>query len=51
MTYDDSDGWYDHAYATPTSFLQRHGRSGNGPGECGTGVTTQPSLTASRVRP
>jgi phospholipase C len=34
VTYDDSDGWYDHAYATPTSasFAQRpRGQAGQRP--------------------
>lgn len=48
IAYDDSDGWYDHAYVTPT-----HGSYDNpvdqlnGPGRCGTtsaptGVSGQP---------
>jgi phospholipase C len=45
ITYDDSDGWYDHAYATPTSSsydksLTPSSDQLNGPGTCGTG--TQP---------
>ena len=43
VTYDDSDGWYDHAYATPSS-ASYHPTADqvNGPGQCGTGVATQP---------
>jgi phospholipase C len=42
ITYDDSDGWYDHAYATPTqaSFDPTNDQV-NGSGKCGTG--TQPN--------
>ena len=43
VTYDDSDGWYDHAYATPTSAsYDATADQVNGPGQCGTGVATQP---------
>jgi phospholipase C len=43
VTYDDSDGWYDHAYATPTSAsYDPTADQVNGPGKCGTGVATQP---------
>jgi phospholipase C len=42
VTYDDSDGWYDHAYATPTSAsFDATADQVNGPGKCGTG--TQPN--------
>ena len=43
VTYDDSDGWYDHAYASPTS-ASYHPTADqvNGPGQCGTGVASQP---------
>ena len=38
LTYDDSDGWYDHAYATPTSAsYDPTADQVNGPGQCGTG--------------
>ena len=42
VTYDDSDGWYDHAYVKPTS-ASYDGQADqvNGPGQCGTGVATQ----------
>jgi phospholipase C len=41
ITYDDSDGWYDHAYATPTSAsYDATADQVNGHGRCGTG--TQP---------
>ena len=43
VTYDDSDGWYDHAYATPTSAsYDATADQVNGAGKCGTGVATQP---------
>jgi phospholipase C len=43
ITYDDSDGWYDHAYAQPTSAsYDPTADQLNGPGQCGAGVTTQP---------
>src|ERR1700737_756888 len=42
VTYDDSDGWYDHAYATPTTAsFDPTADQVNGPGKCGTG--TQPN--------
>jgi phospholipase C len=35
LTYDDSDGWYDHAYATPTtSSFDATADQLNGPGNC-----------------
>jgi phospholipase C len=41
VTYDDSDGWYDHAFATPTSSsFNATADQLNGPGVCGKG--TQP---------
>jgi phospholipase C len=43
ITYDDSDGWYDHAYATPTTAsYDAIADQVNGPGKCGTGSQTQP---------
>jgi phospholipase C len=42
LTYDDSDGWYDHAYAAPTSTSYSTADAVNGPDQCGTGVATQP---------
>ncbi|MGE5157538.1 MAG: phospholipase C, partial [Gemmatimonas sp.] len=43
ITYDDSDGWYDHAYVKPTSAsYDATADQVNGPGQCGTGVATQP---------
>jgi phospholipase C len=43
ITYDDSDGWYDHAYARPTTAsYDAIADQLNGPGQCGTGVQTQP---------
>jgi phospholipase C len=39
VTYDDSDGWYDHAYAAPTSSsYDPNADQLNGPGVCGTGT-------------
>ncbi|MBR0936403.1 alkaline phosphatase family protein [Bradyrhizobium jicamae] len=43
ITYDDSDGWYDHAYATPTSAsYDPTADQVNGPGQCGLGASKQP---------
>jgi phospholipase C len=43
VTYDDSDGWYDHAYATPTSAsYDATADQVNGPGLCGAGADEQP---------
>lgn len=40
IAWDDSDGWYDHAYATPTSpSFDANADQVNGPGKCGTGAT------------
>ncbi len=41
VTYDDSDGWYDHSYPTPTSASYSSADQLNGNGICGTG--TQPN--------
>ncbi|MCA6122667.1 alkaline phosphatase family protein [Bradyrhizobium sp. WSM 1704] len=42
ITYDDSDGWYDHAYAVPTSAsYDPTADQVNGPGQCGRGVDKQ----------
>jgi phospholipase C len=42
ITYDDSDGWYDHAYTAPTrSSYDATADQVNGAGVCGTG--TQPT--------
>ncbi len=39
VTYDDSDGWYDHAYVSPTSAsFDPQADQLNGAGVCGTGV-------------
>lgn len=39
ITYDDSDGWYDHAYTPPTnSSYDTLADQLNGPGVCGTGT-------------
>jgi phospholipase C len=38
VTYDDSDGWYDHAYANPThASFDAQADQVNGAGTCGTG--------------
>ncbi|WP_424630545.1 phospholipase C [Bradyrhizobium sp. SYSU BS000235] len=43
ITYDDSDGWYDHAYATPTTAsYDATADQVNGPGQCGRGINQQP---------
>jgi phospholipase C len=43
VTYDDSDGWYDHAFATPTHGSFSPADTLNGAGNCGTpGVTPEP---------
>ena len=48
IAYDDSDGWYDHAYVTPThGSYDNPADQLNGPGRCGTapastGVSGQP---------
>jgi phospholipase C len=43
ITYDDSDGWYDHAYTVPTSAsYNATADQVNGPGQCGLGATKQP---------
>ena len=42
VTWDDSDGWYDHAYANPTSPSFDSGADRlNGPGVCGKGTPVQ----------
>ena len=39
VTWDDSDGWYDHAYASPTSpSFDPNADQLNGPGVCGKGT-------------
>jgi len=38
LTYDDSDGWYDHAFAKTTSASFDQTDQLNGPGKCGTGA-------------
>jgi phospholipase C len=40
VAWDDSDGWYDHAYANPTSSsFDAQADQLNGAGKCGTGAT------------
>ena len=44
ITYDDSDGWYDHQYVAPKSAsYDPTADQVNGPGLCGLGPTTQPA--------
>jgi phospholipase C len=38
VTYDDSDGWYDHSYTAPTSASFTTADQINGPSTCGTGT-------------
>ena len=38
VLYDDSDGWYDHAYSGVTNASQSVADALTGPGQCGTGV-------------
>jgi phospholipase C len=39
ITWDDSDGWYDHAYRAPTAAsFDPQADQLNGPGKCGTGT-------------
>ncbi len=39
VAWDDSDGWYDHAYANPTAAsFDAQADQLNGPGKCGTGT-------------
>lgn len=40
VTYDDSDGWYDHVYTAPTHASSDAVDQVNGSGKCGTGGTT-----------
>jgi phospholipase C len=44
LTYDDSDGWYDHAYAKPiTASYDPNADQVNGAGLCGAGPDAQPA--------
>ena len=48
ITWDDSDGWYDHAFAKPTSAsFDPQADQLDGPGKCGTGKPL-PGVAASR---
>ncbi len=39
ITWDDSDGWYDHAFTTPTNpSFDKEADQLDGPGKCGTGT-------------
>ncbi len=48
ITFDDSDGWYDHAYAQPTSASFDQADQLNGPGRCGVG-TPKPGIDGKPV--
>jgi phospholipase C len=49
VTYDDSDGWYDHAYTTPTNpSYDATADQLNGPGVCGSGTPKQGVATVNR---
>ena len=49
VTWDDSDGWYDHAFATPTNAsYDPQADQLDGPGKCGTG-TPLPGLAGKPV--
>jgi phospholipase C len=42
IVWDDSDGWYDHAYHKPTSAsFDAQADQVNGPGKCGTGTPSK----------
>jgi phospholipase C len=44
ITYDDSDGWYDHQYLAPKSAsYDPTADQVNGPGKCGLGASQQPA--------
>jgi phospholipase C len=44
ITYDDSDGWYDHQYVAPTNAsYDATADQVNGPGLCGLGAAKQPA--------
>ena len=52
ITYDDSDGWYDHAYVKPTSAsYDSQADQVNGSGQCGTGAATQPQANGVDGKP
>ncbi len=49
VTWDDSDGWYDHAYARPThASFDAQADQLNGPGKCGVG-TAPPGVAGKPV--
>lgn len=44
IAYDDSDGWYDHAYVAPTATsFDGVADQVNGPGQCGSNTTAAPN--------
>lgn len=52
LTYDDTDGWYDHAYTPPTSASYNSSSDQlNGSGQCGAGDATQPPLLGVAGKP
>jgi len=52
ITYDDSDGWYDHQYLAPKSAsYDPTADQVNGPGKCGLGVSQQPAPNGLNGKP
>ncbi|MDA9521842.1 phospholipase C [Bradyrhizobium sp. CCBAU 11434] len=52
ITYDDSDGWYDHQYLTPESAsYDPTADQVNGPGLCGLGSAKQPAPNGLNGKP
>ena len=52
ITYDDSDGWYDHQYVAPKSAsYDSTADQVNGPGLCGLGPQKQPAPTGLNGQP
>ncbi|WP_426408808.1 phospholipase C [Bradyrhizobium ganzhouense] len=52
ITYDDSDGWYDHQYLAPKSAsYDPTADQVNGPGLCGLGATKQPAPNGLNGKP
>jgi len=47
IAYDDSDGWYDHAYNAPVNGSATTSDVLNGPGVCGNGLTALPGTSGS----
>ena len=52
ITYDDSDGWYDHQYLAPKSAsYDPTADQVNGPGQCGLGAGKQPAPNGLNGKP